>query len=287
MATPTQGHPSVLFLPSRRGIVAAALLTIVVWFGAAFGLVLTAWYLSRVSWLYAAAATTLAGLPVAGVLSFRWLSQALHLRATVGDDLLARRYHGRPDAPATTDAPPAALRPIGTTAKAVADHTGDLLAELLDSPSVRIFRGVGPAPGGGPGRGGEGVAQAVPVSHAVAAGRALVLVESVAWPAGHYELDDDGRVVSDGVWIGQSVAPLMRTAAAWRSILPRSHRVTALVVVHPSADGAVTVAPRRFPDVALVDAVGCHCEIRSALPERPSVSRHTMAALLAAVRTSH
>jgi hypothetical protein len=279
MATPTQGHSaSVLALPSRRGIVAAALLTIVVWFGAGFGLVLTAWSPARVSWLYAAAAITVAGLPVAGALSFRWLRPALHLRAGVDDDLLYGRYYGRPYRSATTDAPRPALRPVGMTAKVVADRTGDLLAELRDSPSARIFRGVGPAPGG---------ASAVPVGHAVAAGRALVLVESVAWPAGHYDIDDEGRVVSDGVWIGQSVAPLLRTVAAWRSILPRSHRVTALVLVHPSADGAVMVAPRHFPDVALVDAAGCRDELRSALPQRPSVSRQMMAALLAAVRATH
>jgi hypothetical protein len=274
MAAPTEGHPApVPFLPSRRGIVAAALLTISVWAGAALGLVFVVSAMSRVSWLYAIAATTVAALPVAGVQSVRWLRQALRLRASVTDEVIARRYHGR-RAGQTSASEPSALRPVGITATEVATRTGELLAALLDVPSVRIFSGIGPIS-----------ADAVSVSHAVAAGRTLVLVESVAWPAGRYDLDAQRRVVSDGTWIGQSAEPLARTVAAWRAVLPRTHRVSGLIVVHTSGGGAVELAPRRFADVAMVDAAGFRPEIRSALPARPSVSRHSMAALLGAVRS--
>lgn len=274
MAAPTEGRPApVPFLPSLRGVIAAALLTITVWVGALVGLVLVVQALSRVSWLHAMVAATVAGLPVVGLLSLRWLHQALRLRAAVTDDVLERRYHGRRGV-WTADGGSSALRPVGASPADVVARTGNLLAALLEVPSVRIFSGVGPAS-----------ADAVPVSHAVAAGRVVVLVESVAWPAGRYDLDAQGRVISDGMWIGQSVAPLMRTVAAWRAALPRSHRVSALVVVHASDGGTVQLAPRRFADVALVDAAGCRDEIRAALPARPAVSRHTMAALLAAVRS--
>jgi hypothetical protein len=271
MAAPTEGRP-VPFLPNLRSIVAAALLTIAVWGAALVGLVLVVQTLSRVSWLHAVVAAGVTGLPVVGLLSLRWLRQALRLRAAVADDVLTRRYHGRRGV-GSAEPGSSALRPVGARAADVVAWTGGVLAALLEVPSVRIVSGVGPAS-----------ADAVPVSHAVAAGRVLVLVESVAWPGGRYDLDAQGRVISDGMWIGQSVAPLMRTVAAWRALLPRSHRVSALVVVHASDGGPVQLAPRRFADVALVDADGCRDEIRAVLPARPSVSRHTMAALLSAVR---
>src|SRR5438876_846979 len=86
---------------------------------------------------------------------------------------LSRRCHGSLDT--VTDSERRALRPIGTTAQEAASRTSDLLAGLLASPGVRIFQGVRPAAAGLP-----------RIPHAVSSGRQLVLVESVAWPAGQY-----------------------------------------------------------------------------------------------------
>lgn len=271
MATPTTDghHGPVPFLPSRRDVVVAALLTIVVWTGTGLGLIVVISAVS--SWWHAFAAATVAALPLAGVWSARWLHHALRLRTAVSDEDLARRHHGRLDDLAD-QGEPRALRPIGTTVVDVATRTGRLLETLLDTPSVRIFRCVR-----APGQPGT------PVTHAVAAGRVVVLVESVAWPVGQYELDADGRVTNDGRWIGQSVQPLSATVQYWRGRLPRDHRVSAVVVVHSSANGEV-VLPRTHDDIQLVEASRCLDEIRTRLPGRPSVSRHAVAALLAAVR---
>ena len=78
------------------------------------------------------------------------------------------RWYGSLDT--VTDSERRGLRPIGMTAREVAARTGVLLRAL---PGALVFQGVRPA------------AEELPrIPHAISAGRRLILVESVAWPAG-------------------------------------------------------------------------------------------------------
>ena len=137
----------------------------------------------------------------------------------------ARRWHGSLDT--ITDSERRGLRPIETTAREVAARTGVLLGELPAGPGVCIFQGVRPAAAGDLPR----------IPHAISAGRQLILVESVAWPPGRYHQEADGRIHCDGTYIGQSVLPLVNAVRYWRDALPRGHRVRALVVLSPTAEG--------------------------------------------------
>lgn len=141
---------------------------------------------------------------------------------------LASRYHGSLEA--ITDSERRALRPIGTTERDVAERTGELLAGLLDRPGLWAFQGIRPT-----------TADSPRIPHAISAGRQLVLVESVAWPPGRYTTTPLGRIHCDGVYIGQSVAPLLAAVEHWRATLSRSHQVGALVVVHPTAQGTLAL----------------------------------------------
>ena len=141
---------------------------------------------------------------------------------------LASRFHGSLDA--ITDSERRALRPIGTTTRDVAERTGELLAGLLDRPGLWAFQGIRPTPASQP-----------RIPHAISAGRQLVLVESVAWPPGRYTTTPACRIHCDGVHIGQSVAPLLAAIEHWRATLSCNHQVSALVVVHPAAQGTLTL----------------------------------------------
>lgn len=184
--------------------------------------------------------------------------------------LLARRSHGSLDA--ITDSERRGLRPIGATAREVADRTGLLLAELLALPGVLIFHGVR-----------HPAAHLPLISHAVNAGRSLVLVESVTWPPGRYAVTASGQVHCDGVYIGQSASPLMAAVRHWRAALPRDHRVRAIVVVYHAAPGTMSLPGRspRGPVWATADdALG---RIRAHLPAgRPALSSRAVMALVAA-----
>jgi hypothetical protein len=199
-----------------------------------------------------------------------WLTRkALALHRTVSDApaaLLEQRHYGR--LPGVADGPHPPLRPIGTDALDVARSTDNLLAELIAIPSVRIFRGVRPA------------GTALPrVSHAVTAARLLILVESVAWPPGGYRTDADHRVRCDGRYIGQSVRPLATAVRRVRRLLPRSHRVSALIVVHRTAEGSYAL-PVPTRDLAWVLADDLTRYLGELLAHRRSlVSRHTITAL--------
>jgi hypothetical protein len=143
-------------------------------------------------------------------------------------DRLPPRLHGSLDAIA--DSERRALRPIGTTARDVAERTGGLLTGLLDRPGLWVFQGIRPT-----------TALSPRLPHAISAGRQLILVDSVAWPPGRYTTTAAGRIHCDGVYIGQSVAPLLAAIEHWRAILSRGHQVSALVVVHPTTQGALTL----------------------------------------------
>ena len=59
---------------------------------------------------------------------------------------------------------------------------------------------------------------------------------------GRYAATPAGLIHCDGVYIGQSVRPLIVAVRHWRQALPRGHRVSALVVVHPTAEGELAIA---------------------------------------------
>ena len=168
-----------------------------------------------------------------------------------------------------TDSERNALRPIGTTARAAAQRTGALLAGQLALPGVLIFRGVQPED------------DEIPrIPHVVFAGRKVVLVESVTWPPGSYRTTEDGRVHCDGVYIGQSVAPLLTAVTYWREALPPGHAVSAVVVVHRGGDGGLTLPRNRTREVTWAstdDAV--RAVLRQLLGDRRGISPAALLAL--------
>jgi hypothetical protein len=191
-------------------------------------------------------------------------------RALLPPAVLAQRYHGRLEA--ITDSERRALRPIAASAYEVASRTGDLLADLLVLPSVRIFHGVRP----------KG-AELPPIPHAVSAGRQLVFVESVAWPPGCYETAENGRIHCDGTYIGQSARPLDTAVEHWRKALPRTHHVSGVIVVHSTSDGELTLPAAAPGGLAWVHASQAAPAIRQRVErERQPASRRLVAALIAA-----
>ncbi|HLX51093.1 MAG TPA: hypothetical protein VKS82_22425 [Streptosporangiaceae bacterium] len=185
--------------------------------------------------------------------------------------LLFRRYHGSLDS--ITDSERRALRPIGTTAREVATRTGVLLADLFAFPNVQIFQGVRPMTG-----------DAARIQHAVSAGRRVMFIESVAWPPGQYAVATaSGRVHCDGMYTGQSVRPLIAAVWQWREILPDDHRVSALVVVHPAAQGDLSLPAAVALDLAWARAGQAMREIQARLPcGHEEVSMTAVTALAAA-----
>jgi hypothetical protein len=182
----------------------------------------------------------------------------------------SRRCHGSLDA--ITDSERRALRPIGATAHEVAARTGVLLAELFTLPDVRIFQGVRPA-----------AADAPRIPHVISAGRQLVLIESVAWPPGRYAVTAVGGIHCDGVYIGQSVRPLIAAVRHWRETLPHGHQVSALVVVHPMAEGELALPAADARHLAWSCAGDAVRDIRAHLPRgRQPASIRAVAALVAA-----
>ncbi|GAA2512628.1 hypothetical protein [Winogradskya humida] len=121
------------------------------------------------------------------------------------------------------------LRPIGATAYEVAARTGEQLTALACLPGVRLYRGVR-LPGHAP-----------PIPYALSAGTRLVLVDTVAWPPGSYATTPGGAVLCDATYIGQSAHLLLGAVRRLRRLQPRGHRVTAVVVVHPSIAGTLTL----------------------------------------------
>jgi len=184
---------------------------------------------------------------------------------------LPGRCHGSLDA--ITDSERRGLRPIGTTAREVATRTGVLLNDLLALPGVRIFQGVRPDTG-----------QDMPrIPHAISAGRQVILVESVAWPPGRYAARAAGRIHCDGTYTGQSVRPLINAVRHWRQTLPRGHRVSALVVVHPTTAGHLALPAPATRDLAWTCADDAVRAIQARLPRgQPAVSMKAVAALFAA-----
>lgn len=189
------------------------------------------------------------------------------------DSLLSRRSHGSLEAIIESERRP--LRSIGATAREVAARTSVLLADLLMLPTVRIFEGVRPTS-----------ADLPRIAHAVSAGCRLAFVESVAWPPGHYAATEAGQIHCDGVYIGQSAGPLLAAVKHWRAMLPRGHRVRAIVVVYPTTPGELLLPGPSKRGLAWTRSSEVVSDILAYLPSgRPGVSVRAVAALLAATVT--
>ena len=155
------------------------------------------------------------------------------------------------------------LRPIGTTAYEVARRTGELLTGVLRRPGVRLYQGVCLA--GHP-----------PLPYALSAGPRVVLVEAVAWPPGSYATGAAGAVYCGGVYIGQSIRPLLGAVRRLRRLQPRGHRVSAVVVVHPSIPGHLELPAATGTEVTWLQAGDAVAAIRGRLSSgdsRPVTSR--------------
>jgi hypothetical protein len=183
---------------------------------------------------------------------------------------LPRRIYGNLDA--ITDSERRPLRSIGATANDIAARTGALLTELLSLPAVRIFQGIRQA-----------AADLPRIPHAVIAGPRLLLVESVAWPPGRYTSSADGGIHCDGVYIGQSVRPLIFAIQHWRAALSHGHQVSAIVVVHAAAEEIPDLPDPSDGDLVWTTARDAIRTIRACLPDGlPAISLRTVAVLLAA-----
>jgi len=169
-----------------------------------------------------------------------------------------------------TDSERRGLRPIGESVREVASRTATLFDPLMDTRNVRVFQAVCAI-------GSD--AQRIP--HAICAGRRVIFVDSVRWPPGIYTLaETTGRVHCDGLYIGQSIAPLITAVKTWQDVLPR-HEVSALVVVHPNGEGGVGLygkVPQNFAWTLAHDAVH---DVRRLLPP---ATRATSRAATAALR---
>jgi hypothetical protein len=263
------GHrPSDVLYPGRVSTAVALGACVVAWAITVSGIVTAVTIDAHLGWARAVVLAVVCGsLPVA-LWATRRMAAQRRIIAAAPDALLRRRYHGSFDRIA--DSPRRRLRPIGATATEVAVLTELLLAKLLADSTVRIFRGVA-----------AGDADEPPVAHALAAGRSIVLIESVTWPPGSYSTDLDGRVRCDNVVIGQSVEPLVGAVRQWRRTLPRTHRVAAVVVVHPTDAGPYDL-PRDSPDVVFTLGDDAVRTFRQYVPSRPHMSRTAIAALAAA-----
>jgi hypothetical protein len=200
----------------------------------------------------------------------RRAAAARRIRAKLSLRVLERRCHGNLDA--ITDSERRSLRPIAATAYQVAARTSELLADLVAIPSVRIFHGVRPA---GPN---------LPlIPHAISSGRRLILIESVAWPPGHYEMTPEGRIHCDGTYIGQSTRSLTDSMRHWRKALPKRHHVSAMVVVHAPADTDIALPGSSQPGLMFVRADDANRVIRHHVGcGREALSKHLLAALVEA-----
>lgn len=252
------------------GTIAALVVPAVAWLLALAGLIGTVSILPALGWSRALPVIAFCVAPPLALWSTHRATQSLRIRAELPAPLLAQRHHGWLEA--VTDSERRSLRPISATAYEVASRTSERLADLIAIPSVRIFSGVRPA---GP--------DLPPIPHAVSAGRRLVFIESVAWPPGRYETAENGRIHCDGIYIGQSVRPLMAVVQHWRAALPKRHRVSAVIVVHAAVEPDVNLPAGRAGDVVWVHASEASRVIREqVLADRHAVSLRLVAALIAA-----
>jgi hypothetical protein len=256
----------VRYLPGPAAVWLAVLGTATGWLVALGGLVGTVALLPDLSWPGTIFPLLLCGSPPTAWWATRRVMTFRRVRHRVPDEVLDQRHHG--DLSAIDRSGQRPLRPIGATVGEVAERTDDLLTALTTVPNVRIFRGFRPA------------GTTLPLtSHAVSAGRTLILVESVAWPPGWYRTGADGRIHCDGQYIGQSVEDLLAAIRSVQAALPRRHRVSALVVVYRTGTGRYAL-PTATGELAWMLAGEAPRYLAERLARDPvTVSRHAVAAL--------
>jgi hypothetical protein len=261
---------SIRYVPGRLSVIGVVALSAAGWllvFGALVG---TISVLPEIGWGRSVCVVMLCGTQQPAIWMTGRLMAARRMRSAMPSALLERRHHGNLDA--VTDSERRPLRPIGTTMVEIAERTSLLLTKLIAIPSVRIFYDVRSESQNG-----------LRTTHAICAGRTLVLIESVAWPPGHYRTDEQGRVHCDGIYIGQSVSALLAAVGYWRKALPRRHRVSAMIVVHGTPDSAVTLPATTPGDLTWSLAENAVRDIRQCVPGgRHTVRRDLVAALIKA-----
>jgi hypothetical protein len=267
MRQPLKGPASaVRFAPGRLAVVLAVTGMTVAWLLVLGGLVGALGLVGHLGWPTETPLVLLCGAAAPAVWATAKVITFTRVRAQVPDPVLMQRRYG--DLASVSADEHRSLRPVGLAVADVVARTDALLGRLVAIPSVRIFQGVRP----------RGATRPV-AAHAVSAGPVLILVESVAWPPGRYRMDATGRVRCDGHYIGQTTRPLSAAVQNCRLLLPRSHHVSAVVVVHRTARGNYTLPPQTEElGWALADELPR--ELQARLARHPStVSRHTIAAL--------
>jgi hypothetical protein len=258
------------YQPDRLSFAAAVVASVVGWVLVAGGLISTIFALPDLGWRRSLWVAALCILPAPAVWATRTAIASWRIRSAVPGPLLAARRHGRLEV--IIDSEQRALRSIAATAYEAASRTDELLADLIALPGVRMFHGIRTAG-----------AELPLIPHAISVGRRLVLIESVAWPPGRYRTAPDGRICCDGTYIGQSVGPFLAAVGQWRRSVPRSHEVSAMIVVHPCADGDISLPAPASGDLAWVRAEDAYHDIRQRLAcGRPTVSKYLVAALISA-----
>jgi hypothetical protein len=261
-----QSSRAVRYLPSHLDVTLSVAAMAGAWALMVGGLAGTAIQLSRLGSPAVLPLVLLCVSTFPAIWATRRVVSLRRVRAKVPAPLLRQRRYGDLASLADDDSRP--LRPVGVTVADLVGRTDALLGPLTARPGVRLFEGVR-LPGG----------HRPVASHAVSAGRLLVLVESVAWPPGHYRTDATGRVRCDGQYIGQTVGSLSRAVRSLRTALPRNHQVIALIVVYRLADGFYEL-PAGTPDVRWTLADDLLDDLHNHLsPHLSTVSRHTIAAL--------
>lgn len=259
---------AIRYLPGGFAVGLTVAVMIGAWALALAGVLGVVTFLPDLDWTTRLWVIALCGVTLLAVWATRQVLAFRRIRHLVPMPMLHQLRHGDLAAVAADDSRP--LRPVGMAVAEVVARTDALLGRLSAIPSVRIFQGVRP----------PGAPRPV-ASHAVSAGRLLILVESVAWPPGDYRTDATGRVRCDGQSIGQSIEALRDGVRTCGALLPRTHQVCAFVVVHRVGDGEYTLPQdTRYVRFMLADDLAGTLEAR--ITREPArVSRHTIAVLTA------
>jgi hypothetical protein len=257
---------AVRYLPGGFAVGLAITAMIGAWLLVLGGLAGTVALLSRLGSAAVLPLALMCGSVLPAALATRRVLAFHRIRAKVPAPLLRQLRYGDLSEVTGDDGRP--LRPVGMSVADVVVLTDAQLGPVTELPGTRIFQGVRL----------PGVSRPV-ASHAVSAGRLLVLIESVAWPPGEYRVDATGRVRCDDQYIGQTVRSLCNAVHAYRRVLPGRHQVCAFVVVHRLADGQYLLPPRTA-DLRWALADDFPAQLHAMLtPHLSAVSRHTIAAL--------
>lgn len=118
----------------------------------------------------------------------------------------------------------------GTETDELAERlTADLLERYLTRlPGARIFHGISWPD-----------SVFADIDHAVLCGKRLVLIESKLWLPGHYETDEDGRLLRNGRAFRGGGSRLTESLAEYRRLLP-GVALRGAMIVYPSRTGEVT-----------------------------------------------